>query len=365
MRPKTRRMVRSLEAVASAALLASCATTSAVCPQGARLADEDRPSGRVEFCATTLGGPSALPLEGRTVVGELGVTPPPPMRGGLQGPYTHWYPDGAVESHGDYASDGAKSVATGVWEFWYPDGSRKTVGRYDHGEPRGCFAVWDERGNEVTGVVEGDHLAVQSCDVPVDAMLAQVEARSHPRQGRPLWGDISLEALAQSGTFGLSNSMQKASQPSAKATVQLEVRKNLGSFRVGPALGYRMSDTDDAKAYTFGAVAAYALPVPSERFGAEVQLHLGAQYFAITARSTVIPRTSDIGIWAPLAGARLGGSFAINPTALVVAGASVEGTPSYTSDQSVEYLIGMPTMETWTMGGVAYGVDVGLRLRLR
>lgn len=343
----------------------ACATSSAACPQGARLANEDRPSGRVEWCATTLAGPAGLPVEGRTVVGELGVVPPPPMRGGLQGPYTHWYPDGAVESHGEYVEEGARSVATGVWAFWYPNGTRKTVGRYEHGQPLGCFAIWDEQGVEVTGVVEGDHLRAQACAPPSDAALAQVEARSHPRESRPLWGDLSLRGLAQSGTFGVSNSTQRDPQPSAEATAQLELRKYLGSFRVGSVLGLRLSDSQDAKAYALGGAAAYGLPIDDDRFGAEVQVEMGVQYFALTAHRTDMFLTPSTGFWAPLASARLAGSFAINSTLLVVLGASVEGSPTYKTTQGVDYFSGALTMETWTVGGLAYGVDLGLRLRLR
>lgn len=343
----------------------ACATTSALCPPGARLADEDRPSGRVEWCATTLAGPTALPVEGRTLEGELAVTPPPPVRGGLFGPYTHWYPDGAVESHGEYVEDGAKSVPTGVWAFWYPSGARKTVGRYDHGRPVGCFAVWDEQGVEVTGMVEGDHLRAQACAPPIDATLAEVEARAHPRDSRPVWGDISLHTLAQSGSFGVSNVTQKYPDPAAMATAQIELRKHIGRFRVGSVLGLRFSDSEDATAYTLGAVAAYGLPLSGERFEAEVQAELAVQYLAVTADRTDIPPTPRVGLVAPLAGVRLAGSFAINSTLLVVGGVSVDGWPAYATDQPVEYFIGVPTMETWTLGGFAYGVDVGVRLRMR
>jgi len=344
---------------------AACATTSRQCPLGSRLANDDRPTGRVEWCATTAAGVAALPVEGRTYPSLFDTAHPSPLSGGVQGPYTHWYPNGAVESHGDYIASGASSVPDGLWGFWYPNGSLKTIGWYKRGQPVGCFAVWDEHGGGVTGVVDGDQLRVEPCDPPPGDALAQVEARSHPRDSRPLWGDISLFALAQSGSLGISDRAQTYSNPSAGTTTELEIRKYLGSFRVGPVLGLRLSDTDGDRAYMFGAVAAYAVPLPFDRVGAEVEAQLSMQYFDLTARREGFP-VSSVGFWAPLGGVRLALSFAVTPTVLVVGGASLDGATSYTTDQGVSYYLGVPpTMETWTVGGAAYGLDLGLRLRLR
>jgi len=345
--------------------IGACATTSRPCPVGAHLANEDRPTGRVEWCATAVAGFAELPVEGRTYPSLFDVAHPSPMSGGLQGEYTHWYPNGAVESHGEYLENGAVSVPNGLWAFWYDDGRRKSIGRYDRGQPVGCFAVWDERGGEVTGVVEGDQIRVGHCDPPADGALAEVETRSHPRESRDLWGDITLHSLSEAGTFGVSNSTQVNAQPSATETVQIEVRKYLGSFRVGPVLGYRMSDSDDDQAFALGGVAAYAIPMPITRFGAEIEAQLGIQYFDLTARRADTVPTSSIGLWAPLGGGRFAVSFAITPTVIVVGGVSVDGSPSYKTEQPVQYYLGVPVMETWTLGGVAYGFDVGLRLTMR
>lgn len=102
---------------------------------------------------------------------------------------------------------------------------------------------------------------------PSAAGLAEVETRSHPRDRRGVWGDLSLHTLAQSGTFGEANSTQRDSDPT--------------------------------------------------------------------------------------------------PTIAIVAGAGIEGAPTYTTQQPVEYLLGSPMPETWTLGGLAYGLDLALRLQMR
>src|ERR1043165_6694994 len=146
------RCVMAMGVVATA-----CASTGRICPTETRLASEDRPTGRVEWCAKEIGGAAAIPAPGRTRDYErvLGMAHPAALTG-LVGPYTHWYPNGTVESHGSYVEDGAVSVADGAWAFWYSNGMRKLVGRYDRGRPVGCFELWDEQGNEVLGQVEGD-----------------------------------------------------------------------------------------------------------------------------------------------------------------------------------------------------------------
>jgi hypothetical protein len=207
-------------------------------------------------------------------------------------------------------------VPDGVWAFWYPDGKRKAVGRYERGQPVGCFSLWDEQGVQVTGIAEGDQLRVERCDPAIDA-LAEVETRSHPRDGRPLWGDVSLNTLGQTGAFGASNPTQRDPDPSARATAQIEVRKQVGRLRIGGAVAYRLSNCDDVHAYVAGAVAAYALPSPVRWLGAEVEAQLGTQYLDITARRTDVPGTGNLNLWTPLGGVRVAGSIAVSPLVAV------------------------------------------------
>jgi len=357
--------MRSLLAVVGVGVVA-CATTR-VCPTESRLASEDRPTGRVEWCAKPAGGVSAMPAPGRTYPSLFGMAHPSAMSGGLRGPYTHWYPNGGVESHGRYVEDGSTSVPNGVWGFWYPDGTRKRMGRYELGRPVGCFAVWDEQGNQVTGIVEGDQLLLQRCEPPTDDALTQIESRSHPSSARSQWGDASLLVFGQRGELGASNATQRDPDPSARATVQAAVRKHLGRFRVGPALGLRVSDTDNARAYSAGVVAAIGVPL-RYRLGAEAEAQLGIQYFGVTASRMDVPGVGSASFWAPLGSARLAISFAVMPTLLVVGGLSLDGSPSRDADRDVRYcapLCSPPIKETWNIGGAAYGFSLGLRLMLR
>lgn len=347
--------------------VAACATTSRMCPREARLATEDRPTGRVEWCATSTGGTAALPVPGREFPSLLAMARPAAMTRGMHGPFTHWYPDGALESHGRYVEDGEASVPDGVWGFWYADGSRKSVGRYERGQPVGCFAVWDEQGSRVTGIVEGDQIRVEEC-APPEGELAEVEERSNPRARRGVWGDLTLHALPQAGTFGASNATQLAPKPSARVSVQAVLRKRLGRFRVGPALGLRLSDTADARAYSAGAEAAFVVPLPTRRFGVEIGAQVGVQYLDVTARRMELPGSGDVSFWSPLFGGRASLSLAVLPMLSVVGGVSVDGMFTREAQQDVRYcapLCSRAVIETWKLGGVAYGADLGLRLLIR
>lgn len=347
------------------ALGVTACASGRVCPPESRLANENRATGRVEWCAKAAPGMTAMPASREsTSPGLLGMSRPASISG-AHGPYTHWYPDGAVESSGQYVEDGSTSVPDGVWGFWYADGTRKSVGRYDRGRPAGCFAIWDEQGNQVTGIVDGDQLRVEPCAPPEEA-LVQVEKRSV--RNRERWGDAALHTFAQGGAFGASNATQVDSNPSARGTVQAILRKHLGRFRVGPALGLRLSDSGDSRSYVAGVVAAIALPLPRGRFGAELETQLAMQYVEIDVKRMNVQGVGETSLWAPLGSARLTLSFALRPSLQLVGGIGVDGAPMQDMDREVRYCspnCGPPVIETWEVGGLAYGVNLGVRWMLR
>ncbi|MBX3155092.1 MAG: hypothetical protein KF773_03760 [Deltaproteobacteria bacterium] len=344
-------------------VLAGCAAAR-VCPTESSLVHEDRPTGRVEWCRRDVAGAKALPAVERTYTGMLGLAQPPPASGGMHGPFTQWHTGGTIALHGRYA-DG---VPDGVWASWYPDGARRSIGRYERGAPVGCFAVWDEHGAITTGVPAGaNQFRVEACAPPVDGEVARVEARSRRGVEERGTGDATLHALAQGGRLGLRNETQRAVAPSAVATAELAVRKQIGRFRIGPALGLRLSDTDTS-AYSGGIVAALGVPVRG-RLEGELEVGLGAQYLSIAASRMDLPgflgRTS---LWSPLASARAGLSFEVARTFAIVGGARVEGAPSRDASNEVVYCApacGPPLRETWSVGGLSYGLDVGVRVLIR
>jgi len=345
----------------------ACATTGAVCPPGARLASVEQPSGRAEWCATTTAGITAMPVPGRAYANLLGMAHPGTLSGGLRGPFTHWHPTGAVESHGSYVEDGASSVPDGVWGFWYADGARRSLGRYERGRPVGCFAMWDEQGSQITGVVEGEQLRVEPCDPPPDAALRGIEARSHPAATRTGWGDVALHAVAAGGALGAHNPTQRDPDPAARAGVQFALRTQVGRLRIGGGVGLRLADTD-AQGYTASAVVGLDLPLPHPRLGAELEVQLGVQYLDLTASRPDLPGVASLGLWSPHGVARAGLSVAVTRTLRLTAGARLEGAPPHDVDQEVRYcapLCGPPIAETWRLGGAAYGLDLGVRVLLR
>lgn len=335
---------------------------------GARLATETRTEGRVEWCSSGVTPANVMPSTSRAFEGRLGFATPTPMTGGVTGPFTRWYPTGSVESHGTYVEEGAESLAHGVWGFWYENGRRRGIGRFERGTPVGCFALWDEQGNEATGVVDGEQLRVESCEPPSVAFFAQPESRSNPPGTRVQWGDVTFQASAQTGAFGASNPTQIDADPSARGALQATVRKYVGAFRVGPLLAWRLSDSDDVTAYAAGAVGAYGVDVPSLRLDVEVEAQLRLEYFDITARRPNVLGPGETSLWVPRAGVRLGGSVALSSALSLVASFTLERALTGSSEQSVQYcapLCSPPIRETWDVGGNAYGASLGLRIRIK
>src|ERR1043165_275925 len=138
--------------------LSACATTTSTCPVGSKLIVSTSADGRVEACATEDRGLLTIPVPGRTGESASGTSPPSGMPGGIEGPFTSWYANGNVHSHGSYRTTGTRSVPEGLWGFWYPDGSRQSLGAYANGEPAGCFALWDANGQVTTGRANGSQL---------------------------------------------------------------------------------------------------------------------------------------------------------------------------------------------------------------
>lgn len=338
---------------AAAVTVAGCATTSSTrCPPATRLIVEEPASGRVEACEKETGGDVALPAPPTAY--HLG-TASPPVADGFHGMYTHWYPDGAIESAGLYDEDGKRG---GVWAFWKPDGSRKQLVRFVHGTE-----------------VPAD---------PAEPLPARMwdygEARSHPRANREQWGDISAQTLLDGHRFFVENPTQVAPNPTAPWAAQLAVRKRLpklgGPFPygyLGGELAYRASSSDDLSGY--GANLVFAVGGPARfirsvipRLDHEIELQLGAEYFDVTARRSDMPGTKRIGFWAPRGGVRFALAFEVTPAFHLVAGFVLDGVLGRTIDEQVSYCAGIcsaPVAEHWKLGGGDMVYDLGLRLLLR
>jgi len=348
---------------------AGCATGGHVCPSGAQLADKHRATGRVEFCAASTA--TAVPPIEHTY--EAAITAArPPVVSGLHGPYTHWYPSGGLESHGSYVHDAASatSVPDGPWAFWYPDGRRRKLGTFARGRPIGCVATWDDRGARTTGVVVQDELRAFPCEPLGGDAFDEVEARSQPVARRTTrWGDVALVAGAQGGPFGARGALQDEPDPRSRAAVEVAVRKHLGRVRVGGTLGARLADTLEGVAWGVNLTGAYELPVIPRRLGLELEGRLGLQYFDITARKyTTLGGTAEVGFFTPLLGARAALVVPLGTNTSLVGGVRLEATPPREQDLGLRYCgggCGEPLVERWTIGGVSYGADLGLRFSIR
>jgi hypothetical protein len=345
----------------------ACATTTSVCPVGTKRVDVREAAGRAQWCTTATPQLAALPVPGRDYEAAFAIQPRP-MTGGVQGPFTSWYADGSVEAHGHYLDFGARSVPDGLWAFWYPSGLRRTIGRYHRGEPTGCFATWDEAGVRSTGFVEGDQLRVAPCTPPADDELAEIEGRAASPERRA-WGDVSIQGFFGPGDLGASNDLQIDRDPSLQLAMNVAVRARFGRWRTGPVAAVRLSDNTDYRGTAVGGVLAMGLYAPHPRIDTEVSVELGAQYITAIAMRPMQLGVAGLSFWSPLGAAQLTGAFTLTPFLQAVASLRVEGSPIRDVDREVTYCAFAgclpPQQETWSIGGFAYGLNVGLRLVLR
>jgi hypothetical protein len=347
------------------ALSSGCAVTTTTCPLGTKLVGAQQPQGHVQWCATSDATTTALPVAGRSFAGTLGG--PTAMPGGIEGPFTSWYATGAIESHGSYVNTGARSVPEGTWGFWYPDGRRRTLGVYHRGLPEGCFAVWDEHGTRSTGFVDGEQLRVEACAPPPDDDLRVAEGREQPEEGTA-WGDISLQGFAGPNKIGASNAGQVEPDPGMTFAFSASARRRIGRLRVGPVVGVRVADSTNYFAYDGGATIGWELPSFHPRIDAEVSAELGVQHTSVTAIRSTQPGSASLAFWSPLPAVQIGFAFALSPNIEALLAVRADGVPTRNVDRDVVYCdlgCAAPVQETWQIGGLAYGVNLGLRLVIR
>lgn len=239
---------------------------------------------------------------------------------------------------------------------------------YRRAQPTGCFAVWDESGALKTGAVEGEQLRVESCTPPPDDVMVSAEGGGVTGSERRAWGDLALHGFVGAGGMGARNDQQIDSNPSLSAVFTAVARKRVGPLRVGPTIGLRVSENAGYRATSGGGVVAVRLPSPHPRLDLEVAADLGAQYVTATARRSGQRGTAELAFWSPLGGAELGASFALSSIVEARAGLRIDGAPIRAVERDVvycDYQCVAQYRESWDVGGVSYGLYVGLRLLIR
>jgi hypothetical protein len=344
-----------------------CAVATTTCPAGTKALGVQRPDGRAEWCAVTEAPIANIPATGRSFEGALGIGSPATLPGGVRGPFTTWYPGGGLRSHGSYVDDGSHSLPDGRWTFWYASGQRWLMGRYQHGQPIGCFADWDEHGNQVTGTVTGDRLHAASCTPPADDEVVALEGRAAPAQPGPAWGDASIQGFFGPNHFAAANDEQLEPNPATTVAFDASVRKRFGRLRIGPTFGLRLADGADAVAYTAGASVGWELPSFHPRIDSEVSAELGLEYLALRPVRATQPGTASLAFWEPLPAVQAGMALALSPSIAALASLRLDGVSTHDVGRDVTYCdIGCTTVrETWHLGGYAYGVNLGLRVVIR
>jgi hypothetical protein len=295
-----------------AAFCVGCAVATTTCPTGSKLIASVRPEGRAQWCAATDTVVAELPLSSRSFEGTLGIGHPAAMPGGVEGPFTSWYPNGRLHSYGTYVSDGARSVPDGLWAFWHDNGQRWVIGKYQHGEPVGCFAQWDEDGHAATGVVTGDQLHVSSCTPPRDDEVAVVEGRAQVKPESRAWGDVSVEGLMGPNHLGAANPDQVSPDPGVTVAFTATARKRIGRLRVGPMFGLRWADSGEGTGYTGAVSVGWELPSFHPRLDAEVSAELAIERLDVTALRRNLG-TASLAFWSPLPAIQAGVAFELSP----------------------------------------------------
>lgn len=351
-------------------LFGACATTANTCPLGTRIETARTTTGRAEYCRTTEDRLASLP-SGRTTASAGGMLiEPTAMPGGLSGPFTSWHANGALASHGTYVDEGARSIPDGVWAFWYPTGQRKSLGMYRRGVADGCFALWDEQGERVTGHPAGTQLNVESCAPPDDGEIAILEGRTRGTLG-PVIGDATIQAFVGPNGVGARQPDQLDPDPRMQVAFDATVRRRFGPVLLGPIVGLRVSSNFDYRGYTIGGAAGITHAL-TRRLDLDASVALALDYVTVTARRS--DGTADLRFVTALPVAQVGIAFALSPLIHAVLAARVDGLPAREVERSVTYCrdaVGpilqctTPQLETWSIGGISFGAAVGLRFALR
>lgn len=361
-------------AAALAVLGSACATVHSVCPPGTRLGGASSPRGRARWCQSTARTIDAVPTPGRSFDGALGISRPTAARGGIEGPYTGWYPDGTLEMYGRYERHGSISVPHGVWGFWYPQGARRALGMYRDGLPVGCFATWDEDGRPRTAIVDGERLRPAACRPPPDDDILAIEGGGVPEAPPPVSWDLGMQGFAGPGGIGARNELQVDPDPDLAAALSLAARKRLGPVRAGATVSMRISGVQDYRAYAATGVVGIAIPRLPPRLDLELAAELGIQRIDVVAQQPVpqlpgLPGRAELHFWAPLMGAQLTLAYALAPLLEVTLAARLDGTRAHDAIRHVQYCLDLTCFpaerETWRVGGWVYGAAAGLRILLR
>jgi hypothetical protein len=352
-------------------VLAACATTANTCPLGTRIETIRSPEGRADVCRTDEARLSSLP-SGRTYDSAIGMLQDPTaMPGGLSGPFTSWHANGALASHGTYLDEGRRSIPDGVWAFWYPSGQRKSLGVYRRGHAVGCFALWDEQGERITGQPNGDELRLETCAPPDDSAISIVERRE--RVLGPVIGDATITAFVGPNGIGARQPDQVDADPAMQVALGASARRRFGPVLLGPVVGLRLSSNFDYRAYSIGGEVGYTHAL-TPRLDLDAAVQLAYTYLEVTGRRRDQVGTADLGFSTITPAVQAGITFAMSPMIQAVLSVRVDGLPATDEQRAVSYCeeaagpfleCSTAQLETWRIGGLSFGATLGLRFVLR
>lgn len=308
--------------------------------------------------------PESDPSSAFRSIGPPQIPVPPARPAGESGARTDYYSDGHLRSHGPYVARGERAVAHGVFTFWTASGKRQVQGRYQDGQPVGCFAVWLPGGTRVTGFPDQGRLRPADCDPPGHQAAEVLEVvRGGTGEAEV---DLTFEAfIAPGASVGARTSRYATDDPEIIGALMAIWRRRVGPWRFGGAASARPAD-DGYAGITFSGLAGWGRPLNC-RFDLDVWSELGLLWVHAKPRLED-HRNSLEDVWTPFAAVQGEIGWRIGHEVELTAGARFEVRyPREIYRQTVFCSGSRPTSscdslyDTWRMGGIAAGGVLGIR----
>jgi hypothetical protein len=113
-----------------------------------------------------------------------------------------------------------------------------------------------------------------------------------------------------------------------------------------------------------GGSIGWELPSFHPRIDSEVSVDLAVQRLGVTAMRRAQLGSADLEFWSPIPAVQASIALTLAPSLSALVGFRVDGLPARSVDRDVIYCeLGCypPVHETWQIGGIAFGANVGLR----
>ncbi len=304
-------------------------------------------------------GAESDPASAFRSVGVPRIVVPPPRAVSEAGVRTQYYANGRPRSHGRYVAVGERALADGVWTYWQTDGSRRSQGRFQRGEPVGCFAIWLPRGQRVTGLAERGEFRPGACVPPGDSAVEVLEA-AHGT-GAPAVVDIGFETfLAPWSPLGARTSKYATDDPHMTGALMALWRRHVGEARFGGSAGVRGAEFG-YYGLTAAGLAGWGRQLTGW-LGVEAWGELGLLFMQAKPQLEDHREGREY-LWTPIIAGEAEAAWRLATSLELTTGVRLElRYPRSVDRQTVFCRAPCDAMtDTWKTSGIAAGLVVGLR----